>query len=104
MDKIKELELRLALVSDELINTQAELDNERQYQVSMEYLWALDRELLSNLKEHSENTEAKLAKAMEALRFCLAAFDSTGNITERHLKICKAAVNADAVLAELEKE
>ena len=68
MDKIKELELRLALVSDELINTQAELDNERQYQVSMEYLWALDRELLSNLKEHSENTEAKLAKAVEMLQ------------------------------------
>ena len=74
MDKIKELELRLALVSDELINTQADLDNERQYQVSMEYLWALDRELLSNLKEHSENAEPKLANAVEALRDMCAEF------------------------------
>lgn len=81
-----ELELALALKSDELINMQAELDNERQYQVSMEYLWAEDRELISTLTARIEDLElelydmnalygqvkdgleAKLAKAVEALR------------------------------------
>lgn len=62
-----ELELALALKSDELINTQAELDNERQYQVSMEHLWALDRELLSNLKEHSEKVEHERDEAINHL-------------------------------------
>ena len=79
-----ELELALALKSDELINMQAELDNERQYQVSMEDLWAHDRELISTLRARIEDLElelydmnalyeqvkdgleAKLAKAVEA--------------------------------------
>lgn len=52
-----ELELALALKSDELINMQAELDNERQYQVSMEDLWAHDRELISNLRARIEQLE-----------------------------------------------
>ena len=95
-----ELELALALKSDELINTQAELDNERQYQVSMEYLWAEDRALISTLRARIEDLElelydmnalygqvkdsleAKLAKAVEALRKldrrndCLDTFDN----------------------------
>jgi hypothetical protein len=88
-----EFELALALKSDELINTLAELDNERQYQVGMEDLWAHDREVISNLRsrveeleedladgsfykettidaliDRAEQAEAKLAKAVEALK------------------------------------
>jgi hypothetical protein len=56
-----ELELALALKYDELINiVQAELDNERQYQVNMEYLWAHDRELISTLRARIEDLELEL--------------------------------------------
>lgn len=100
MDKIKELELRLALVSDELINTQAELDNERQYQVSMEYLWGLDRELLSNLKEHNEKVEHERDEALNQLD---SAKHSIVVLEKRVLQVMKQR-DASLILNEFYKE
>ena len=48
--------------------------------------------------------EAKLAKAVEAAEEMSAAFYSDGNVTERHLRACKAGVKLDATLAEIKGE
>lgn len=100
MSKIQELELRLALVSDELINTQAELDNERQYQISVEYLWGLDRELLSNLKEHSENVEHERDEALNQLD---SAKHSISVLEKRVLQVTKQR-DASLILNKFYKE
>jgi predicted nucleic acid-binding Zn-ribbon protein len=86
-----------------------ELDNERQYQVSMEHLWAHDRELISTLRSRIEDLElelydmnalygqvkdgleAKLAKAMKALRLYVS-------------KEKGVLHTADVVLAEIDKQ
>ena len=64
---------QLAATCEEL---RLELNNERQYQVSMEYLYALDEEVISDLKKHIEQLDAKLTecearlgKAVETIRF-----------------------------------
>ena len=56
-------------LADRIEELKLELDNELQYQVSMEYLYALDEEVISDLKKHIEQLNAKLTKAVEALRW-----------------------------------
>ena len=41
-------------LADHIEELKLELDNELQYQVSMEYLYALDEEVISDLKKHIE--------------------------------------------------
>jgi deoxyribodipyrimidine photolyase-like uncharacterized protein len=92
-----------------------ELDNERQYQVCMEDLWAHDREVISNLRsrveelEHElydmnalygqvkDSLEAKLAKAVGAMRKLNRRNDSLDTFNSAVDEI------VTAVLAELEK-
>ena len=45
--------------------------------------------------------EAKLEKVVEAAEELSDAFYSDGNVTERHLRACKAGVKLHATLAEL---
>ena len=63
-------------LADHIEELKLELDNELQYQVSMEYLYALDEEVISDLKKHIEQLDAKLTecearlgKAVETIRF-----------------------------------
>jgi hypothetical protein len=51
--------------------------------------------------KREEAWKAKLAKAVEAAEEMSAAFYSDGNVTERHLKACKAGVKLAATLAEI---
>ena len=46
----------------------------------------------------------KLAKAVEAAEELSAAFYSDGNVTERHLRACKAGVKLHTTLAEIKGE
>ena len=62
-------------LADRIEELKLELDNELQYQVSMEYLYALDEEVISDLKKHIEQLNAKLTKAVEALRNILSGDD-----------------------------
>lgn len=48
--------------------------------------------------------EIKLAKAVAAAEEMSAAFYSNGNVTDRHLRACKAGVKLDATLAEIKGE
>ena len=62
-------------LADHIEELKLELDNELQYQVSMEYLYALDEEVISDLKKHIEQLNAKLTKAAAALRNILSCND-----------------------------
>ena len=62
-------------LADHIEELKLELDNELQYQVSMEYLYALDEEVISDLKKHIEQLNAKLTKAVAALRNILSCDD-----------------------------
>ena len=57
---------------------------------------------------HSEKVwgeaEVKLGKAVEAAEELSAALYSDGNVTERHLRACKAGVKLHATLAEIKGE
>jgi len=48
-----------------------------------------------------ERLSDKLAKVVAAAEELSAAFYSDGNVTERHLRACKAGVKLNATLAEI---
>lgn len=105
---------QLAATCEEL---RLELDNERQYQVSMEYLYALDEEVVSDLKKHIEQLDAKLTKAgVVALETILnergpvfdamvdAAEDAAGKDVSFNVVVGRAIRAALTMLAELESK
>lgn len=65
---------------------------------------AAARQDAEEAEAYAEESEAKLAKAVEAAEEMSAAFYSGGNVTERHLRACNAGVKLHAALAEIKGE
>ena len=61
------------------------------------------REEIKTLQARASAAEADLAKAVGVLKGLMAAFNSVGNFTANHVRICTVAVKASIFLSELEK-
>jgi chromosome segregation ATPase len=96
---------QLAATCEEL---KLELDNELQYQVSMEYLYALDEEVISDLKKHIEQLNAKLTAATddakEAEAYAEELEDRNKELTLQLLATSGQAADALDKLVKAEKE